>query len=301
MKNDAVVIPILPEVTLNRILYATDFSEASLAALPLVSTIARRYGSHVFVANVWTPLPYTMVSPEAAGALQNKDERETRSKVQQLLNTKELAGLSATAILKSGAPSQELTRLVREKNIDLAILGTHGRTGWKHLLMGSVAEELFRNLPCPVLTVGPNVSKRSMEETQVRHILFPTDLSDESRSVLPYLVSLASEYEASLTLLHILPVETATNPDARSLAEPLRQEMKSIFSSHIDARCPAEFTVDFGDTAERILAHAQTGNADLIGMGVRRAGEMTTHFRNTVAYRVVLQARCPVLTARPAS
>ena len=152
MKTNAVVIPILPEIAINRILYATDFSEASLAALPLVSTIARRYGSHVFVANVWTPLPYTMVSPEAAGALQNKDERETRSKVQQLLNTKELAGLSATAILKSGAPSQELTRLVREKNIDLAILGTHGRTGLKHLLMGSVAEELFRNLPCPVLT-----------------------------------------------------------------------------------------------------------------------------------------------------
>ena len=300
MKTNAVVIPILPEITINRILYATDFSEASLAALPLVSTIARRYGSHVFVANVWTPLPYTMVSPEAAGALQNKDERETRSKVQQLLNTKELAGLSATAILKSGAPSQELTRLVREKNIDLAILGTHGRTGLKHLLMGSVAEELFRNLPCPVLTVGPNVSKRSLEESQVRHILFPTDLSDESRSVFPYLVSLASEYEASLTLLHILPVETATNPDARSLAEPLRQEMKSIFSSHIDARCPAEFIVDFGDTAERILAHAQTGNADLIGMGVRQAGEITTHFRNTVAYRVVLQAHCPVLTARQA-
>ena len=300
MKTNAVVIPILPEVTLNRILYATDFSEASLAALPLVSTIARRYGARVFVANVWTPLPYTMVSPEAAGALQNKDERETRSKVQQLLNTKELAGLSATAIVKAGTPSQELGRLVPEKNIDLAILGTHGRTGLKHLLMGSVAEELFRNLPCPVLTVGPNVPKRSLEETQLKHILFPTDLSDESRSVFPYLVSLASEYKASLTLLHVLPVETATNPDARSLAEPLRQEMKDIFSIHVDGRCPAEFIVDFGDTVERILAHAQTGNADLIGMGVRHAGEITTHFRNTVAYRVVLQAACPVLTSRKA-
>ena len=52
---------------------------------------------------------------------------------------------------------------MREQKIDLAILGTHGRTGMKHLLMGSVAEELFRHLPCPVLTVGPNVSKTSME------------------------------------------------------------------------------------------------------------------------------------------
>ena len=164
MKTNAVVIPILPEIAINRILYATDFSDASLAALPLVSTIARSYGSRVFVVNVSTPLPYTMVSPEAAGALQHKDELETRSKVQQLLNTKELAGLSATAVVRSGIPTQELTRLVREQNIDLAILGTHGRTGMKHLLMGSVAEDLFRHLPCPVLTVGPNISKPSMQE-----------------------------------------------------------------------------------------------------------------------------------------
>ena len=164
--------------------------------------------------------------------------------------------------------------------------------------MGSVAEELFRHLPCPVLTVGPKVAKGSMETSEIRHILFPTDLSDESRAVFPYLASLASEYQASLTLLHVLPVENATNPEAGSLAEPLRKEMQSIFSSQIDPRCPAEFIIDFGDTTERILAHAETGRADLIGLGVRKAAEITTHFRNTVPYRVVLQAHCPVLTAR---
>ena len=297
MKTNAVVIPMVPEIAVKRILYATDFSEASLAALPLVSTIAHKYGSCVFVVNVWTPVPYTMVSPEAAGLLQRKDERETQAKARQLLNTKELHGLSAIAIVKSGSPAQELIRLVHEKNIDLAILGTHGRTGLKHLLMGSVAEELFRNLPCPALTVGPNASTHSMEDTGIKHVLFPTDLSDESRAVFPYLASLASEYKALLTLLHVLPIETATNPDAMSLAEPLRKEMQSIFYSHIDPRCPAEFIIDFGDTAERILAHAESGRADLIGMGVRKAGELTTHFRNTVAYRVVLQAHCPVLTS----
>jgi nucleotide-binding universal stress UspA family protein len=71
----------------------------------------------------------------------------------------------------------------------------------KHLLMGSVAEDLFRHLPCPVLTVGPNVSKASMRATDIKHILFPTDLSHESQKVFPYLASLASEYKASLTLL----------------------------------------------------------------------------------------------------
>ena len=253
----------------------------------------------MFVVNVWTPaFPTPWSAPKLLASCKHKDEREAQDQVRQLLNTRELAGLSATAIVKSGVPVQELSQLVRQENIDLAILGTHGRTGFKHLLMGSVAEELFRHLPCPVLTVGPNVPKGLMERGEIKHILFPTDLSDESRAVFPYLASLASECEASLTLLHVLPSETATNPDSGSLADPLRREMQSMFSSQIDPRCPAEFVIDFGDTAERILAHAETGRADLIGLGVRKAAEITTHFRNTVSYRVVLQARCPVLTAR---
>ena len=121
--------------------------------------------------------------------------------------------------------------------------------------MGSIAERLLRTLPCPVLSVGPNVSKHSMETAEIKRILFPTDISLESRTVFPYLASLASENKALLTLLHVLPIETMTNPDARALAEPLRQEMQKIFGPQINPRSPAEFVVDFGDTADRILAH----------------------------------------------
>jgi nucleotide-binding universal stress UspA family protein len=238
-----------------------------------------------------------MTTPEMAGTMDVTQEEEIKAQAGVLLASKELSGLPATLIVEPGSPAVELDRIVRQQNIDLAIIGTHGRTGFKHLVMGSVAEELFRSLPCPVLTVGPNVSKRSLENTEIKHILFPTDLSDESRAVFPYLASLAAQYQAKLTLLHVLPIETASNPDARSLAEPLRKEIRSIFSSQIDPRSPAEFVIDFGGTAERILAHAKDTNADLIGLGVRRAAEITTHFRNTVAYRVVLGAHCPVLTS----
>lgn len=296
MNAQAIVVPIVPQVELKKILYATDLSEASLAALPLVSTIARRYGSHVFVANIWTPIPYTMVAPEMAGTMDLTQENEIRARVEALPTSKELKGLPSTLIVEPGSPAVELDRIVRQHNIDLAIIGTHGRTGFKHFLMGSVAEELFRGLSCPVLTVGPNVSKQSLERTGVKHILFPTDLSDESRAVFPYLASLASQYKAKLTLLHVLPIETEGNPDAGKLAEPLREEMRRMFAEHIDPRSPAEFLIDFGATAERILAHASSTKADLIGLGVRRAAEITTHFRNTVAYRVVLGAHCPVLT-----
>lgn len=297
MNAQTIVIPIVPQIELKRILYATDLSEASLAALPLVSTIARKYGSHVFVANIWSPVPYTMVTPEIAPSLVLTQEDDVRAQANALLTSKELSGLPVTLIVEPGSPAVELSRIVRKRDIDLAIIGTHGRTGFKHLLMGSVAEELFRSLPCLVMTVGPNIPKQSMESVEIRHILFPTDLSDASRTVFPYLASLASQYKAMLTLLHVLPAEVASNPEAKNLAEPLRQEMQRIFYPHIDPRSPAEFVIDVGATAERILAHARSTNADLIGLGVRRAAEITTHFRNTVAYRVVLGAHCPVLTA----
>jgi nucleotide-binding universal stress UspA family protein len=77
--------------------------------------------------------------------------------------------------------------------------------------------------------------------------------------------------------------------------------METVFSPQISARCQAEFMIDFGDPAASILALAQKRDLDLIAMRVRKAPEfITTHFRNTVAYRVVLGAECPVLTLRPA-
>jgi nucleotide-binding universal stress UspA family protein len=297
MNASAVTITILPEIELKRILYATDFSETSLAALPIVSAVARRYGSEVLIANISKPVPYPMVSPEVAGTLQYKDYSESRSKAGQLLAAKELAGLPAKIVVHSGSPIDELVRIAEKRHVDLAILATHGRVGLKHLFIGSVAEELFRRLPCPVLTVGPNVVKRSADGIKIKQILFPTDLSEASRLVFPYLASLAFEYSARVTLLHVLPVEAAIYPGAKSLTASPRKKMEYIASA-MNPRGPVENIIDFGDTAERILAHAETKNVDLIGMGVRQASGIVTHLRNTVAYKVVLGAHCPVLTYR---
>ncbi|HEY6972629.1 MAG TPA: universal stress protein [Candidatus Angelobacter sp.] len=294
----SVVVPILPAIQLKRVLYATDFSEGSKAALPLVCAIARRYNSELFVAHICEPLPYVMATPEAVSVLERRDQRHAREKLAGLLRAADAFELSTKTIVQTGDPIKHLQEIVREKSIDLAVLSTHGRVGLKHLVLGSVAEALFRHLPCPVLTVGPHLAHRFLGRFEIRRILFPTDLSEESRAVFPYLASLAHEYSAAITALHVLPPETAGNPDARMLAEPLRKEMMRIFSPEISPRCNAEFLIDSGDASERILAHAEEPDVDLIGFGIRKAGEIATHFRNTVTYRVLLNAKCPVLTHR---
>jgi nucleotide-binding universal stress UspA family protein len=177
-------------------------------------------------------------------------------------------------------------------------LATHGRKGLMRLLMGSLAEELFRNLSIPVLTVGPRLHPRFANLETIKTILYPTDLSPESRAALPYVASLAAEYHARVVVLNVIPRNGALSGSVLEMAAKSRAQMKRLFCGEIDPRCQVELMVDFGDSPERILHMAQECNADLLAFGVHRGGEASTHFRNTVAYQVVLQAECPVLTCR---
>jgi nucleotide-binding universal stress UspA family protein len=298
MSTNAVIIPIVEEIRLKKVLYATDFSDKSLSALPLVSGLARRYGSSVFVAHVCKPHIYPLINPEATGLLDASLGEEAHQQIEELVHISPLNSLSTSIVVKSGETVEELEKIVRDEGIDLAVLSTHGHAGFKRAMMGSVAEEAFRTLSCPVLTVGPHLLHRFATASTIKSILFPTDLSEESMAVLPALASLAHEYKASLTVLHVLPVETAGNPDAASLTEPLRTQLEQTCLPWISPECKTEFVIEAGDTAERILEQARTRNVDLIGFGVRKAGQLSTHFRNTVAYRVVVKAHCPVLTQK---
>jgi nucleotide-binding universal stress UspA family protein len=120
MIMNAVAIPVLPAVRLKNILYTTDFSKPSRAALPVVAAIARKYGSRIFAAHVWAPLPYSMVTPEALSALEDKEESDARDVLEQFMQTKELEGLPVTPILKCGDATRELSRIVHQNHIDLA-------------------------------------------------------------------------------------------------------------------------------------------------------------------------------------
>jgi|SRR5579864_267582 len=293
----AAAISLVPTIQLKRILYATDLSDASRAALPIVATIARKYGSQVFVAYVWSPLPTPIATPEAFAAIETRQAKDAKEGLEAVLHAQELSGISVTPVLKCGDPEPELCRAVQQEHIDLAIIGTHGRTGFRHLLMGSVAEQLLRRLPCPVLTIGPRISKRFETQTEIKNILFPTDLSWESQAVFPYLAMVAAASKSHITILHVVPKENHRHPSALDEAEMLKSEIKRVFCPQLEVECRSTIVVEGGNPVERILAHAHLDGTDLIGFGVRKAREISAHFRETVPYKIVLQAECPVLTA----
>jgi nucleotide-binding universal stress UspA family protein len=294
------VIPIVPAIQIKRVLYAIDFSEASRAALPIVAAIARRYHSQVFAAHIRPPLPYTMYSPDAVVVMDNKHERDSREAMDKLLHAEEMAGVAASVIVETGDPAEELRRIVSEHDINLIVVGTHGHSGLMRLLMGSLAEELFRSLAIPVLTVGPHLSPRFADLKGIKTIIFPTDLSVESRAAFPLVASLAAEYQSKIVVLHVISSSDALSSAAMELAARARTQMEKLFCREMDPRCGYELVVDFGDPAERILHAIHEHQADVLALGVRHAGEASTHFRNTVAYKVVQESECPVLTQRTA-
>lgn len=296
MSAQPVVISIPPAIQLDRILYATDFSLASERALPSMLALARHYGSQVFLAHILQPRPCPLPEMRIAPSEQ---EKEARGLMADLLMRPELENLPTTVEMEEGGAVERINNYVKRHSIDLVIIGTHGRTRIPHALMGSVAEELFRTLKCPVLTIGPNLDARFTIAKPIKSILFPTDLSPESKAVFPYLASLAAEFKSEIVILHVLPKRSETNPDARQRVEPLREQMREMFARQLSYISKPQFVLQFGDdVASRILSAADYYQSDLIGLGVREGNELITHFRSTAAYRVVVGATCPVLTVR---
>lgn len=295
MSAQPVLISMPPEVQLDRILYATDFSMASERALPIVSAIARHYHSQVHLAHIYPSAIYPLDVPAARPV---DSAAIAEQQMSELVHRPELENLSITTDLEAGDPVEQIDRYVRGHNINLVVIGTHGRTRLTHALLGSVAEELFRTLKCAVLIVGLNLDPRFTSADTIRSILFPTDLSQESKAVFPYLASLAAEFQSEIIVLHVLPEETSANPDARTLAEPLRERMKQMFAGQLSSRTQAKYLVEFGAVVPSILSASDYYQSDLIGMGVREGNQLLTHFRSSAAYRVVVGASCPVLTMR---
>ena len=126
-----------------------------------------------------------------------------------------------------GDTSDVLFRLVQDNQIDLLVLGTHGRTGLPKLLMGSVAEKIFRQSPIPVLTIGPHVP-RERSAKKFSRFVFATDLSDESLAALPHAMAFVQDHNAHLTVLHVLDGTTKGTVDFEAGAEFALRQMQEL-------------------------------------------------------------------------
>lgn len=162
------------KISIDNVLFATDFSPASEAALTYAAGIANRYHARLHVAHVINVESFDLVESESARTLIRQAHDEAERKIAQLLAPLRLAPDRYQVVVADGVISDVLMDVIRRNHIGLAVLGTHGRRAFKKLLLGSVTEEVFRMAPCPVLTVGPK-NAPAPGTGELRHILYPLE------------------------------------------------------------------------------------------------------------------------------
>lgn len=182
------------------ILYASDLSFAAERALPYALEIARRYGATIYVVHVIQPDVYPLVPPSAWSKMAEAEDVFREESKRDL--EEQLQSVSHEMIFRPGKTRQTLSQLIEEKRIDLLVFSTHAGSGMQKLLFGSVADDIFRSSPCPVLAVGPGVRIKPRANAELNRILYATDFKAESLAVAPYAISLAQEHRAQLVLLH---------------------------------------------------------------------------------------------------
>ena len=281
-------------VTFGNILFATDFSKQSNIALPFALSIAHKFGSKIFAAHVLAPPPLGNFPTIEVQALAAQALREAHDSIQEV--ERRLGAIPHETEVRKGEIWEELCAITKSENIDLIVLGTHGRAGVSKLMIGSVAERIFRQSTCPVLTVGPNVSGEPGSVADIHTILCPIDFSPESLAAFPYAVSLAQENQARLYLINVVPDPIPQDEEVSLLAS-----LKALVPPDANLWCEPKAFVESGDVGERILEQAEELGVDLIVLGTRPVSTLAgarTHLGTATAYKVVSRAICPVLSIR---
>ncbi len=212
-------------------------------------------------------------------------------------------GVECHAIVREGHPSQQIAAAARQFQADRLMLGTRGRSRLGKMLLGSVAEQVLRSVNLPVITVGPEAHLRVLSGYEDRVVLHATTLRETSRPSAALACQLATQLNAKLILLHVLPpLETLAHEGAPSDFEAGAIRELEMLAADTAAGCnpQIETIVLHGNPFIEILAEASARNASLIVLGATHRSAFDNLTRDRTVYRVLAHARCPVLTLREA-
>jgi len=284
------------QVKFQNVLLATDFSPASETALLYSLALARRWNARIFVAHVVNPA--TIFGAEAVQRAINDAWREAHTEMTNQLIAGRLEGIENHVVVRQGDVWQETARMIEEFHIDLLVTGTRGRTGVWKMLLGSTAETLFRQAPCPVLTVGPKTPEEAPQSGPKR-ILYSTGFAPQSLYAGVFALSLAQQNEARLAMLNVVKeVQNDTPQKREELESEGKRHLRELVPGEAKLIAPPEVFVAFGPAAEAILRLADEWKPELIVLGVRRPHGEAKRITWATAYTVVASAPCPVLTIK---
>ncbi len=291
--------PSKPVVEFRHILVATDFSDGALGALEYALTVARRFNSKLYLAHVIPSQVFHFVSPESSMDAIQKAKVFASGELRRWIDATAMSDVEHEELLIEGQVWPVLQELIERHDIDLLAMGTHGRTSQKKLLLGAVAEEIFRLAECPILSVGPEVRPGTGKKAELQRLLYVTNFKPHSERAASIAFALEHAHGAKLTVLHV--AEESGEP-SRASAEIVRDflvnRLKKVMPPACKNVCEPEFKVLFGEAAAEILRTAAEQDSDLLILGLRGGRGLAGQLPSATAYELVRRAPCPVLTLR---
>ena len=298
-------------IEIRRILCPTDFSEFSERALRYATVLARWYESQIEALHVVQQmLPHGDATPMVPSwSLLNPDIcAKLRERLNEFVAPVAELGIDAVVAVKEGDAAGEILREATAQKTDLVVMGTHGRGGFQHLVLGSVAEKVLRRCACPVLTV-PRAAPDETHALPFKRLLCPVDFSEASNQALRYALSLAQESNAELLLLHVLEALPEADPLAssvvfdlgayrRALEESALTRLRALVPEEARTWCKPVEVIGRGKAYHEILRVCAERAVDLVVMGVQGRGALDLALFGSTTHHVIRAGTCPVLTLR---
>jgi nucleotide-binding universal stress UspA family protein len=284
------------------VLLATDFSVASQAAFETALRVCKTLQASLLILHVFE---YSNAVPaETGGQLIELDRvyDEARASLDDLVQIARRAGVKTEGSMGSGVADLTILETIISKEVDLTVLGTNALHGFERLVFGSTAEAVLRQASCPVITAGPQAADSAKADEPAGPVVFATDFHLTTTDAIRYAASFCKMMESPLHCLHVLPRTLAGGIRSHIIPEIMTEALQHVANESGTVITPPVCAVAYGsEVSNAVVDYARQNKARLIVLGVRRASMMASHVPAHIAYRIITEAPCPVLTVAFAS
>ena len=297
-------------IEFKRILCPIDFSGSSTRALAHAAALSRWYKSQLTVLHVVPTFDSLQVRAGLGFPVQFVNPVSHEDAVGEMRQLAERAGVppDAELIARAGDEATTIVDQALTTRADLIVIGTHGRRGFKRLLLGSVTETVLHEAPCPVLTVSPHTAAATSDVVTFRRILCPIDFSPSALQALGFALDLARQAGGLVTLLHVVEWLPEDEPRASAhfnvpefrghMLHDAKQRLRALVAEESRSWCDIDDVIVSGRAHREILRAAEAKSADLIVMGAQGRGGVGLALFGSTTQQIVRNAACPVLTVR---
>jgi len=293
------------------ILCPIDFSEFSISAYRHALSLAGHYRARLVAQHIVELSRYPYAEYGASGGDYAQFSRALREggkeQLEEFVKNHTLDNIQPELVVHQGVAPDCILSFAQARNADVIVMGTHGRRGYDRLVLGSVTNRVMRRATCPALAICRPPHESGAADVaadkgwgHVHHltrILFCTDFSKNSERALTYAISATEEYDAELTLLHVLEDVPSPAKTEEAIATATEQ-LDKLIPPGARKTLKIKTAVRIGKPYQQIVQLALEAHIDLVAMGVRGRGALDLAVFGSTTYRVLQLGPCPVLAVR---